>query len=131
MKRSNKNKKIAFEWFKIGNDEFNFAKNAFEDLDEYYSQICVECHQAVEKYLKGYLVLRNKDFPYVHDLVKLVNLCVKEEKQFKKFIDDCCKISDYYILLRYPVFYKDRSKKDAKEAIEIAEGIIKFIKKII
>lgn len=126
MKDENK-RKLAQEWFCIGIEDFKFAKSSFDDFDEFYSNICVQCHQAVEKYLKGYLVFRGIVFPYIHDLDKLLQICIKEQSGFKKFSDDVEKISGYYIVLRYPVHYKERQRRDAEEALEVAEKIIDYI----
>ena len=40
---------------------------------------CYHCHQAVEKYLKGFLVFKNISFSKTHDLDYLLELCVKAE----------------------------------------------------
>lgn len=37
-----------------------------------YDTVCFHCQQAVEKYLKAYLVFLNKDFPRTHSLAWLI-----------------------------------------------------------
>jgi len=37
-------------------------------------------------------------------------------------------LSQYYLVSRYPIEYPPANKKEAKEALEIAEEIINFIK---
>lgn len=118
-----KKSELAKEWFRIGGEELNYAKAAFNDFDDFYSQMCVGCHQAVEKYLKGFLVYNNKKYPFTHDLIAILRRCSKIDKKFLDYIDDLKIITDYYIELRYPVNYPPRNKKDAKQAIEIAEKI--------
>jgi len=73
MKQEN-NKKLAQEWFNIGNNELGFARASFEELKAFYPQICFQCQQAVGKYLKGFLVYKNKKFPKTHDLSQLLKL---------------------------------------------------------
>jgi len=80
------NHKIAAEWFYIGEEESKFAKASFEELDAFYPQICFQCQQAVEKYLKGFLAEHQKPFPKIHDLVSLLKLCAVIEKDFLKFL---------------------------------------------
>lgn len=125
--QTDKNLKLAKEWFRIGEQELNYAKAAFDDFDDFYSQMCVQCHQAVEKYLKGFLVYQNKRYPFTHDLVKLIHECSKIDRNFLDFLSNVKTITDYYIELRYPVNYPPRTKKDAKQAIEIAQNIKNFI----
>lgn len=129
MKKRDHNIKYAKEWFKIGDDELGYAKAAFDDFDDFYSQMCVQAHQAVEKYLKGVLVYHNIRYPLTHDLVVLLRKCSKIEKRFEKFLNDCKIISNYYTDLRYPVHYLILDKNNAQHAIESAQRIRNFIKK--
>ncbi len=36
---------------------------------------CFHIEQAVEKYLKGFLVHRDQNFPFIHDLEELADIC--------------------------------------------------------
>lgn len=75
MGENNNHQKLSREWFEIGENEFNFAKISLEELDAFYSQICFQFQQSVEKYLKGFLVYHKKKFPKIHDLTQLAKLC--------------------------------------------------------
>jgi len=130
MKQKN-NSKLAKEWFKIGEEEFKFAKSAFEDFDAFYPQICFQCQQAAEKYLKGFLVFHQKKFPKVHDLVELIKLCSKINKNFLKFSKKAAILSQYYLRSRYPIEYPAATKEEARQSFQIAKEIIKFIKKVV
>jgi len=121
------NLKQAKEWFKIGDNELGYAKCAFNDFDDFYAQMCVQAHQAIEKYLKGFLVYHNNRYSLTHDLTKLIKECVKVDSACVQFLDYCNKITDYYIELRYPVHYLNKTKTQAKEAIGIADKIIKHM----
>lgn len=58
MKKLNPQK--AEDWFYIRDNEFGFARLGLEDKqDRFYAQICFLFQQAIEKYLKGYLVANN------------------------------------------------------------------------
>jgi HEPN domain-containing protein len=127
MKQSN-NLKLAKEWFYIGKNEFGFAKAGFEELDAFYPQICFQCQQAVEKYLKGFLVYHGKRFPKIHDLTELAKLCAKIDKDFLKFLTDTDILSQYYLTSRYPLEYPPANKKQAERALKIAKKIISFVK---
>lgn len=124
----NNSKKLAKEWFNIGGNEFAFAKAGFEEFSAFYPQICFQCQQAVEKYLKGFLIYYRKVFPKIHDLTELTKLCAKIDKEFLQFLPKTDILSQYYLTSRYPLEYREAGKKEAKEAMEIAEEIINFIK---
>ena len=122
------NHKIAAEWFYIGEEESKFAKASFEELDAFYPQICFQCQQAVEKYLKGFLAEHQKPFPKIHDLVSLLKLCAVIEKDFLKFLDQASVVSQYYLITRYPLEYPTATRANAEEALRAPQEIIDFIK---
>ncbi|PIR72615.1 MAG: hypothetical protein COU42_00670 [Candidatus Nealsonbacteria bacterium CG10_big_fil_rev_8_21_14_0_10_36_24] len=122
------NKKLAQEWFDIADNELGFARAGFKELESFYPQICFQCQQAVEKYLKGFLVYHKRKFPKIHDLTQLLKLCAKIDKNFLKFLEKTDTLSQYYLVSRYPIEYPPAKKEQAKEALNIAEDIINFIK---
>ena len=129
QKNSNRtDKKLFKEWFDLADDDLGFAKAAFDEFDEFYSQMCIQAHQATEKYLKGFLVFHKESFLKVHDLSYLVKQCAKINKEFDEYLDFCKKIADYYIYLRYPVTLPPRNRTEAEEAIGIAEEIGDLVK---
>lgn len=129
MKQNNST--ITKEWFRIGDEELNFAKASFEELNSFYPQICFQCQQAVEKYLKGFLALYQKPFPKIHDLVSLTKLCRQVNPNFEKFIDQANILSQYYLIVRYPLEYPAANRINAQQCLEIAIEIIEFVKSLI
>lgn len=94
-------RKQALEWFKRGDHDIETARLLF-DKNGYTDIIAFHIHQAVEKYLKGFLVFHYKKPPRIHDLDILLSQNSAIDKDFKKFIDICEKASVYYIEARYP-----------------------------
>ncbi|MFH1838459.1 MAG: HEPN domain-containing protein [Candidatus Kuenenbacteria bacterium] len=125
---NNKNLIKAKEWFKIADNDFGFAKSSLEDGDEYYAQICFLFHQAIEKYLKGYLIAKGKIPQKTHDLAFLIEECKQLDLKFEKFELECKEINKYYIPSRYPVYWIEVKKENTKQAFEAVEKIIQFIK---
>lgn len=127
MKSNNNRIKLAKDWFLIGQDELNFARAGLDDFDAFYSQICFLCQQSAEKYLKGFLVYHNTEFPKIHDLVELIRLCSKKNKSIRAFLDDAAILSQYYLISRYPPGYKQAGRIEAEQALLIADKIQKFV----
>jgi len=125
---SKDNNNLVQEWLDLADNDLGFAKAAFNDFDDFYSQMCIQAHQAVEKYLKGFLVANEKKFPKIHDLAYLITKCIEIDRCFEEYLDACNKITDYYIHLRYPVALPPRTKEEVKKAIEVAEDIGKLVK---
>lgn len=121
-----------------GNNWFDFAQ---QDLrvaeivlkEKIYTQVCFHCQQAVEKFLKGYLVEKNKDIPKTHFLDELLNLCVHIEGGFEDLRAGCSRLDDYYIPTRYPDALPGvlpeglPEQKDAEEALSFAKKVMQFV----
>jgi HEPN domain-containing protein len=63
--------------------------------------IAFHCHQAIEKYLKAYLIEHNVTLIKTHDLIKL-NGMIKEIHDLKINKDKLILINEVYIESRYP-----------------------------
>jgi len=68
--------------------------------NKYTSTICFHAHQAVEKYLKAFLVYHDVDFPRTHDLDFLLIECRKIDEH--AFDINLKSLTDYGVSVRYP-----------------------------
>lgn len=115
-------------WFKKGSHDLEDARRLL-DGDGYTDTICFLCQQAVEKYLKGYLVAKNINPRPLHQLEELAKDCVRFEKRFLDFLDEYRVMTRYYIETRYPPLVPiEYTKEEAEKAVRTAEEIIKFVK---
>lgn len=121
----------VLNWLKKAESDLGFARSSFEEFDDFYSQMCILCHDAVEKCLKAYLISRNRRYKKIHDLLTLLNDCIESSKDIEEFIsyeDNCRVLNNYYTPLKYPSHYPLATREQAKEAIRIAEEMYEFIK---
>lgn len=119
--------KKYLEWFNKGEKDIKSARLLFEHSG-FPEVICFLCQQALEKYLKGYLLYSDKGIPPIHDLYQLCKKCSVIDERFLEFFDDCKFLNAFYIKVRYPMdFEVIVNNEDAKKALNIAERIINFI----
>ena len=59
--------------------------------------------QAVEKYLKGFLLSKGWKLRRIHNLETLLDDAIIYEDSFERFSTDCQKMTYYYIEERYPL----------------------------
>jgi len=127
----NKPSRVVLDWLKKADSDFGFAEAAFKEFDDFYSQMCILCHDAAEKYLKAYLVHRKKRYQRIHDLVTLLKDCimVSDDKDTFSDLENCCRIlNNYYTPLKYPSHFPFATEKQAEEAIRIAREVGTLIK---
>lgn len=128
---ANKNLELAQEWFNKAKADIDFARIGFKET-EHYGQVCFLCQQAVEKYLKGFLVAKGIKPKKIHSTATLVRKCAQISKEFSDFISLCKILDRYYIPTRYPVLSAALYKKeDAQEALQILDGIVNLVNKLL
>lgn len=122
---------ITLEWLKKADSDLKFAKASLAEFDDFYSQMCILCHDAVEKYLKAYITSCGMEPERIHDLVTLLNECMRLSKRpinLKACEEGCRVLNRYYAPLKYPSHYPMATKEQAREAVEKAIEISRIIK---
>lgn len=96
-------KLLVLEWLYKADEDFGFATQAANSNDNaFYDQICLHFHQAVEKYLKAYIVAFDLPFGKTHDLEKLVTECVQHDPMFAELHASAKELNPFYSEARYP-----------------------------
>lgn len=88
--------------------------------------VCFHAQQAAEKYLKAYLTAYGIDFPFVHNLEKLIELCARRDPEFLSIKSLGQQLTPYAVSLRYdPEFWPDIDI--AEYALHTALAIREFV----
>lgn len=85
--------------------------------------------QALEKYLKGYLLFKGWILARTHNLRFLLDEAAKFNPKFIQFSQICEEVTTYYFEERYPFFINSPSKEEIEENLKIVAGLIKIIKR--
>jgi HEPN domain-containing protein len=117
------------EWFAIAEKDLKSARILFEH-DADYGIVCFHCQQAIEKYLKGYLIFKTGELIEGHSLVKLCKKASQFNETFKSLVKDCALVNAFYIETRYPA--EDPlvvSKEEVEDCFRIVNEIVSKINK--
>jgi HEPN domain-containing protein len=117
--------KMLAEWISKAEGDFAVAKREMQVDDGNYDAICFHCQQAAEKYLKAFLFKNRVDFPKVHNLIELLELCLQLDPSFEECREALDRLEDYAVLYRYRGARADQS--DAEIPFRDAENIRQFI----
>ena len=92
-----------------------------------YAIVCFHCQQAVEKYLKWFLVLHDIEPPKIHDLEEFEKLCENIQPKFSEIYEKCSFLTGHAVQSRYPNEICIE-KQDMDKAIDYAKEIREFIR---
>ena len=113
------------EWFEIADSDLDSAKILNEAVRKHHEIICYHCAQAVEKYLKGYLVFNDIIPEKTHNLVRLNTKCIEFDNDFQNIHRTCGILDKYATDIRYQKKY-DVTEADTTLAITAVEKIKNF-----
>jgi HEPN domain-containing protein len=114
---------IPKDWFKKAEEDLKAAEILLKEESLGIAGFLLQ--QAVEKYLKGYLLSRGWELKRIHDLVDLLNEVVTYDKSFDIYRSTCQQITEYYTEERYP--FLDTSEL-TREEIETALNEVKSLR---
>lgn len=121
--------KIADEWFEKGNHDIDGARLLFE-RGHFTDTIAMLIQQALEKYLKGYLILHGWKLQKIHDLIPLLAEASKHNSALQEFEEDLRRISEYYFHARYPGRMAiDYPREEIKKSLDTASALIDVLLK--
>ena len=74
---------LVRQWLKIAERDLMTAGQGLEAKTIITDTVCFHCQQAVEKYLKAFMVKHRIEFPKIHSIMTLINICSKVDSSFK------------------------------------------------
>jgi len=119
--------RVAKKWIEKADRDLLSAKKLFEENICDYALF--HAQQAVEEYLKAFLVSKNKPLRRTHDIGWLIEQCAKLDPDFLKLYDiGADELYPVGIEVRYPISTEVLGE-EVKEAIDIAEKVERFVKR--
>jgi HEPN domain-containing protein len=113
------------DWINKGEDDLRLAELALEN--GIYDYAAFHAQQAVEKFLKAFLVKNGRPIVRTHDIAYLIEKCKEIDPSFQELYDiNAHYLSDFAVEVRYPGYYSV-PKELAEEAIKIAKAVLDFV----
>ncbi len=109
------------QWVEKAEHDLIAAKLIIDHRPLILDVACFHCQQAVEKYLKTFLVFRKEDFPRTHNLDLLIQKCAILQSAFA--VIDLKNLEDFAVRGRYPHDFMQPSMDETRDFYEIAESI--------
>jgi HEPN domain-containing protein len=111
------------QWLALGDEDLRLARHALTlGAETPYRLVAYHAQQCAEKWLKASLVFHGLDFPYTHNMARLLELCA-QDGNWAETLTDAEELTPYAITTRYPGTDEDVSEREALRAIEIAAHV--------
>jgi HEPN domain-containing protein len=88
--------------------------------------LCFELQQAVEKAVKALLISKQVEFPYTHDLARLVALLVDVVAGVPQSLKDAERLTPYASFSRYPYRGEPVTEQEYQEALAVTEAVVRW-----
>lgn len=120
--------KLAQEWFERAASDLKYARAGEKETGE-HAVTCSLCHQAVEKALKGLIVLAGDVPQKTHHLGLLMGSAASRYPSLSAMTRDVRKLDKFYVAARYPGGGPPGFEaEDALHAISVAEHVLDVAK---
>jgi HEPN domain-containing protein len=120
------NLELANKWLEYARTDYNVAIHDTTFHPVPIEIICYHCEQAAEKALKAILAYHNETIPHIHDLYRILELCLTHVPQLSALSSQARRLTDFAIITRYPNNIQ-LNDVDMKQAIVYADQFIKLV----
>lgn len=122
---------LVQQWLMKAENDLLSADNNLSSENTPFDVVCFHCQQAAEKYLKAFLIANDKQYPFSHDLLLLLEKIIDFDSSFEELRNYLIILMPYAVEVRYPDMFYEPTRDDAIEARESAEFVKNWlIKKI-
>ena len=115
--------KAVTKWLKFADEDLKLASCALaSNMNGPYRLIAFHAQQCAEKCIKAFLIYQNVDFPYTHNIRRLLKLCGKYATWAETLVE-AEELTPYAITARYPGEDEPVSESEATRAVKIAKSV--------
>lgn len=112
------------EWLNRARSDLVQARNQSPGI--YLEDLCFHAQQAAEKAIKAVMIARGIDFPYTHDLARLLQLLDSDGQAIPEHLQRATRLTKYATVLRYPGIEQPVSAEAHAEAVAVAEAVARW-----
>lgn len=110
------------EWLNRAQSNLVLAKSLVPHI--YLEDYCFNAQQAAEKAIEAVMVLRGIEFPYIHDLTRLMSMLEASGETIPDPVRRAAVLTRFAAQTRYPSVEEPVTEQEYTEAIAIAEAVL-------
>ena len=113
------------EWLNRAKSNLRRAREHIPGV--YPEDMCYDAQLAAEKAVKALMIRRELDFPFVHDLDRLMALLEHNGEIIPDDVRQAGQLTKYAIVGRYPHEHRPVSEDEYREALALAEVVVRWV----
>jgi HEPN domain-containing protein len=114
------------EWLNRAQSNLVIARGDAGLAGVYLEDLCFEAQQAAEKAIKAVLLHRGVQFPYIHDLGRLLTLVEQSGQAVPEEVHAAETLTDYAGLTRYPAVLEPVTPAHYTNAVDLATTVVRW-----
>lgn len=118
---------LVQQWLIRANRDLRSAEVLTTSKTPLHEEACFHCQQAAEKSLKAFLVLREVDFQWTHQIELLIDLCAEVDAAFSSLHPTADRLTAYAVRFRYPGHGSVVTGGQVRVALEAAREVYGFV----
>ena len=122
-------RELVRQWLEKAEEDFAVAEHLLLSGTSFGGAICFHAQQAVEKYLKAFLVHKQIEFRKTHDIEELLELVAGMDESLAASLEMASQLNPYGVEVRYPGDFLTPSKDEVVEACRLVSLVRKAILK--
>jgi HEPN domain-containing protein len=116
------------EWLNRAESSLTQASHPLEGV--YLEDLCAAAHQAAEKAIKAVLLETAVDYPYVHDLGRLLALVRDSNVSFPDTVKEAVRLTRY-ATARYPTPAEPVTQEEYEVAVAHARHVVEWARTLV
>jgi len=115
------------DWLRIAEKDLGRVKHLLHAHDAEAAGFYLQ--QAVEKFLKAFLLSKGWQLERIHDLETLLNEALRYAPSLESYRPACQKITAFYFIERYPFITEvSVTEEDVRGSLKQVEGLIETLR---
>lgn len=120
--------KRYLDWYQKAESDLRGAEILYNSEAD-NSLVAFHCQQAIEKMLKGYILLNTKKLLDGHSLIFLIRRASVFDPEIKQFEKKCAFVNQFYVETRYPADVPDEvDQSEVAECFSSAREVTAYIR---
>ncbi len=115
------------EWLRRARSNLAIAKSVLPNVD--LADLCFDAQQAAEKSIKAVFVLRGEQFPFTHDVERLLLLLERNGLKVPKYVHEAKEMTRFAHQTRYPGMTSHVTKRAYRRAVRLATLTLRWAEK--